>query len=117
MGSSAVTRTWMATPRMLDRRLVGDADLGVGQLVALRDADLRLHQVAPGDHLGDRVLDLDARVDLDEVVAAVLADQELDRAGVGVVRVARDLERVVRQLARAAPRGSDQAGAYSTTFW
>ena len=81
----------------LDRLLVGDADLGVRQLVALRDADLRLHQVAAGDHLGDRVLDLDARVDLDEVVAAVLADQKLDGAGVGVVRVARDLERVLGQ--------------------
>ena len=50
-----------------------------------------------GDRLGDGVLDLDARVDLDEVVTAVLADQELDRAGVDVADVARDLERVVGQ--------------------
>ena len=82
---------------LLDGGLVGDADLGIRQPVALRDADLRLHQIAPGDHLGHRVLDLDARVDLDEVVAAVLADQELDGAGVGVVDLARDLERVLGQ--------------------
>ncbi len=98
MGSSAVTRHLDGDAADLDRLLVGDADLGVGQLVALRDADLRLHQVAPGDHLGDRVLDLDARVDLDEVVAAVLGDQKLDGAGVGVARLARHLERVVGQL-------------------
>jgi hypothetical protein len=36
------------------------------QLVALRDEDLALHEVDAGHDLGDRVLDLDARVDLDE---------------------------------------------------
>ena len=79
-----MTRTWIATPRCWIVVLAADADLRIGQLVALRDPDLRLHQVAPGDRLGDRVLDLDARVDLDEVVRAVLADQELDGAGVAV---------------------------------
>ena len=39
----------------------------------------------PVDHLGDRVLDLDARVHFDEVVVAVAVDDELDRAGVGVI--------------------------------
>ena len=57
---------------LLDVGLAADADLRIGQAVALRDAQLRLHQVAPRDRLGHRVLDLDARVDLDEVVAAVL---------------------------------------------
>ncbi len=80
-----------------DLRLAADPDLRIGQAIALGDPQLRLHQIAPGDRLGHRVLDLDARVDLDEVVAAVLADQELDRAGVRVVHLARDLERVVRQ--------------------
>ena len=32
------------------------------------------------DHLGDRMLDLDTRVHLHEVVAAILVDQELERA-------------------------------------
>ena len=48
--------------------------------------DLHLHddEVDVGDLLGDRVLDLDARVHLDEDVAAVLAEEELDGAGVDV---------------------------------
>ena len=49
---------------------------------ALGDADLRLDDVDAGDHLGDGVLDLDARIDLDEVeLAGVGIHQELDRAG------------------------------------
>src|SRR5690606_6546204 len=43
------------------------------------DRQLRLHDVDAGDHLGDRVLDLYARVHLDEVELAVLV-QELERA-------------------------------------
>src|SRR5437773_8820121 len=37
--------------------------------------------VEVGRHLGDRVLDLDARVHLHEVERAVLVEQELDRPG------------------------------------
>ena len=50
-----------------------------------RDADLPLHQVDFGDHLGDRVLDLEPRVHLEEIERAVLVEQELDGARVGVV--------------------------------
>ena len=43
--------------------------------------------------LGDGVLDLDARIDLDEVeVAGVGIHQELDRAGADIVRGAGDRE-------------------------
>ena len=53
------------------------------------DQDLALDQVDVGDDLGDRVLDLDARVDLDEVErAGVDIDQEFDGAGVFVPDVA-----------------------------
>ncbi len=45
--------------------------------------ELLLHQVDAGDHLGDRVLDLDAGVHFDEVEVAVLV-QELERAGAAV---------------------------------
>ena len=49
---------------------------------AFEDVDLRLDDVDAGDLLGHRVLDLDARVDLDEVeFAGVGIHQELDRAG------------------------------------
>ena len=54
---------------------------------ALGDADLRLDDVDAGHLLGDGVLDLDARIDLDEVeLAGVGIHQELDGAGAGIVR-------------------------------
>jgi hypothetical protein len=48
------------------------------------DAQLLLHQVEPGDRLGDRVLDLQAGVHLDEVELAVLIE-ELDGAGAAIL--------------------------------
>ena len=47
-----------------------EADLGIGQRRALGDQDLALDDVDAGDRLGDGVLDLDARVDFDEVELA-----------------------------------------------
>ena len=55
------------------------------QRMPLGDADLGLHQVDSGDHFGDGVLDLDARVDFDEVPAVgVGVEQKFERAGVAV---------------------------------
>ena len=85
-----------------------DADVVLRRHAALRradaraggDADLRLDEIDAGDALGDRVLDLDARVDLDEIEpAGVGVLQELDRAGGAVVHGAADLERRLAQLA------------------
>ena len=53
--------------------------------LARGDADHLLDQVQPGDALGDRVLDLQPGVHLEEVEALVLADHEFDRAGALVV--------------------------------
>src|SRR5258706_3132034 len=39
------------------------------------DLQLRLHDIDAGDHLGDRMLDLDARVHLDEIKLAVLVEK------------------------------------------
>ena len=47
------------------------------------DQQLLAHQVDAGDQFGHRMLDLDARVHLDEVEAAVLV-QELEGAGAAV---------------------------------
>ena len=52
--------------------------------LAAGDPDLPVHEVEAGDHLGDRMLDLQPRVHLEEVERAVGVEQELDRAGVGV---------------------------------
>ena len=75
------------------------------------------HQVDAGDHLGDRVLHLDARVDLDEVeLAAVDVEQELDRPG-AAVSTARHSAGRARRFASRSARGRLTLGATSTTFW
>ncbi len=61
--------------------------------LASRDANLPLHQVDARHHLGDRVLDLQARVHLQEVERSVLVEQEFDRAGVGVTHRFRNRRR------------------------
>ncbi len=58
--------------------------LGVAQRPAAGDADLLVDDVDAGDHLGHRVLHLQAGVHLQEVEVAVLIHQELDRPGVDV---------------------------------
>jgi hypothetical protein len=95
-----------------DARLQGDAadlqlvlaDAQVLEGLAGCNAHLRLHQVDVGDFLGDRVLDLDARVHLDEhVLTLTLArgvEQELDGAGVLVAQGLGELDGVgVQRLA------------------
>ena len=73
-----------------DLVLRGTPLAGVADRRAFGDADLRLDDVDAGDHLGDGVLDLDARIDLDEVeLAGVGIQQELDGAGAEVVDGAR----------------------------
>ncbi len=66
-----------------DLALIAQADLRIAQRQAAGDEDLTLDHVVAGHFLGDGVLDLDARIDLDEVEgAAVGIDEELDGAGV-----------------------------------
>ncbi len=55
-----------------------------GQLFAGGDADHLLDQIDAGDKLGDRMLDLQARIHLKEIETLVLAGDEFHRAG-GVV--------------------------------
>ena len=62
----------------------GDILLAKRQWLAGGDPDLLLDQVDAGDHLGDRMLDLDPGVDLDEVEVVVGVDQELAGARVDV---------------------------------
>ena len=57
------------------RRVLGDVER-----LAVGDAELLAHQVDARGLLGDRVLDLQAGVDLEERDQAVLADQVLDGA-------------------------------------
>jgi len=80
------------------------------------DPDLRLDQVDPGHAFGDGVLDLNARVDFDEIeLAGVGVLQELDGAGGAISHGAADFERRRAQSARCASVRK-AAGARSTTF-
>ncbi len=63
-----------------------DVRLAQPQRLAGGDPDLEGHEVDAGEHLGDRVLDLDPAVDLDEVRVAGAVDEELEGADVLVAR-------------------------------
>ena len=66
---------------------------------AVQDMDLRLDDVDAGHLLGHRMLDLDARIDLDEVeFSRVGIHEEFDGAGADIVRLAGDLQRVAAQF-------------------
>ena len=74
------------------------------------DPDLLDHQVAPGNHLGDRMLDLDAGVHFQEIVAvSAVVEHELDRARPHVVDILREHEPRLRPSA-AALRSVDYRG-------
>ena len=62
------------------------------QRLARGDQDLLAHDVDAGDRLGHAVLDLHARVHLQEEVLAVLGQQALDRARAAVVDGARGVD-------------------------
>ena len=64
-----------------------DLLLAERQRRAGRDPDLLDDEIEPGDHLGDGVLDLEARVHFDEIELAVLV-QELDRADAAIGELA-----------------------------
>ena len=82
-----------------------------------RDVDLLLHEVAPGDELGDAVLDLDARVHLHEVVVAVLVEQELDRARAHVLHRGAPPRRRSSHAPAELLASRRAEGASSMSFW
>jgi hypothetical protein len=98
-GSSVVMRHCSAWPLSQMSVLGGHAGFGRADRLAFQDVDLRLDDVDAGHLLGDGVLDLDARIDLDEVeLAGVGIHQELDRAGADIVGGMGDLQGVVGKL-------------------
>ena len=88
VGPEAVGRVLGGDAALHGEAADGDAVLGqveVRQRGAGGHLDLRGHDVDARDLLGDGVLDLDARVDLDEVVPVLLVDEELGGPRVAVV--------------------------------
>ena len=75
-------------------RVAGERDVALleRQPLPCRDPDLFLDDVDAGDEFGDRVLDLDAGVDFEEEEVALVVEQELERAGVGVLHGARGID-------------------------
>ena len=94
-----------------DRRLVEPERLAGG------DAQLVGHEVAAGDELGDRVLDLEPRVHLEEREGAALVEQELAGAGADVADRAGERERGRRPCAPGAPASTAGERLSSRTFW
>ena len=117
--SEVVRRVLRRDPALQGRARHLDAGLGdaeVGQCGARRHLELGLHDVDGRYFLGDRVLDLYARVHLDEHVTPVGGDQELDGARVEVTeRRGRTSPRPVHNCSLMA-RSRLGAGAISTTF-
>jgi len=65
----------------------------LGHRRALGDSDLGANDVDPGHLLGNRVFDLDPRIDLDEIeLVCVHIHQEFDGAGTTIIRMPGDLE-------------------------
>ena len=62
-----------------------DLVLRFGQTFTCGDAQLPFDQIEPGDIFGDRMLHLQASVDLHEIKTTVLADDEFHGAGVLVI--------------------------------
>ena len=73
--------------------------LRAGQAFAGRDADLLADQVDVADHLGDRMLDLQPGIHLDEVEFAVFV-KELDRTRAAIAHFA-------HRLAHCLAHGTD----------
>jgi hypothetical protein len=96
------------------RRKRGTVELRAEERATLRNEDLGPHEVDARDHLGDRVLDLDARIHFDEVPLARLVglDEKFQGTGVVVANLARD-------PAAAGPlTGSGVPGRTGTaSFW
>ena len=87
-----------------------------GERLAHGDAQLRRHQVDAGDRLGDRMLDLEPGVHLQEIELAVRRQQELAGAGVAVADGGRGAHRRLAHARGAVSGVTAVEGASSTTF-
>ena len=80
-----------------------------------RDPDLLDDEVEPGDHFGDGVLDLEARVHLDEVELVVLVEK-LDGADAAIAEIAHRLRHRLADTAALARVESGRRGPPPIAF-
>ncbi len=64
-----------------------------GETVAGRDGDLKFDEIEPGNLLGDGMLDLQTRVDFEEIEIEMRVDEKFHGAGVDVTAGARESHR------------------------
>ena len=76
-----------------------DVGLFDRELLAGGDADHLLDEIDAGDELGHGMLDLQARIHFEEEEAAILAGDELDRAGEIVIHGFGERDRLLAHLA------------------
>ena len=100
-GQKAARRVLGVDPGLDRPAVLPDVVLGQRERLPGRDAQHLLDQIEAGCELGHRVLDLEARVHLEEIEAALGVDDALDRAGRAVADRARERHRL---LAHRAPR-------------
>ena len=74
------------------------------EALAGRHVDLRAHEVDAQDFLGDRMLDLQARIHLQKIEIAFRRDDELDRARVAILHAAAPQRRQPRHALRSSSR-------------
>ena len=86
---------------------LGSRGFGV-KAAAVSDGELQLDEIEPGGLLGDRVLDLQPGVHLQEVELAVVVGEELHRPGAGVADRAGGQPGRVEQLGPHARCALDQ---------
>src|SRR5260221_8260648 len=69
--------------------------IGLGEIQRLtcRDTELLAHEIQPRHHLRHRVLDLQARIHLHEIVVVVLVHQELHRADAFIAEIEHRFDR------------------------
>ncbi len=95
-GGHEVPRRVLTVDPELDGVALGDG-VAVVERAALGDAELLADEVDPGDLLGDRVLDLEPGVHLEEGDGAVAADEELAGAGADVADLPEDRLRALHE--------------------
>ena len=96
-GNAALHRETVAGERLLRF----DADLRIAQTPPVGDVDLTADDIDAGHLLGDGVLHLHPRIDLDEIVVLLAVDEKLDGTGIDIADMAHDAQRVVE---KALPR-------------
>lgn len=88
IGAELLSRVFGGDTALDSETASGDAVLGQAQLGkggTSCDLNLSGHNINASDLFSNGVLDLDSRVDLDEVVAVLLVDKELGGTGIAVV--------------------------------